>query len=255
MSTSTYKLNGDTLFLADIRSGAVSEIVYKSILAATYSGGFGDDVSDVQQAVKKVEDLYKKTKGVGYHYQLILSEIESNSDINIYINNKSVFSVYPNKHFENDIIIYELESFLFQVKSSLDILVQLLAYKYPYLTGFNPAKISKLSFKSKDRIAGKETINKFVRNGRNDIGDIFDAEVKEWIQDLVTWRDTITHRSDLQGFYCFILRNPKEGEFVLQMPIMPSGREVTEYCKVTLEKLLNLETTIIEKFLLNTTTG
>lgn len=36
----------------------------------------------------------------------------------------------PKTEFKNDILIFETESFLFQVKSSLDILIQSLKYVY-----------------------------------------------------------------------------------------------------------------------------
>lgn len=250
MPVSSYKLKGNVLFLADTRGGIVSEKIYKNILAPVNDRGFNINTSDHQQMYSKLEDLFKKTKGAGYHYQLILSEINPNLDINTYKNNKDVFESYPNKHFENDVIIYEVEAFLFQVKSSLDILMQLMAYKYTYLKNNKAYSISKLSFKSENGYAGKVIIDKFRYNGRNDIGDLLSVEVENWIQELVSWRDAITHRTNLQGFYCFILKNPDIGKFVLQKPIMPSGVEVTQYCKQTLHKLLRLENTIIEKYLL-----
>jgi len=131
-------------------------------------------------------------------------------------------------------IIYEIEAFLFQTKSCLDILSWVLKPAF----GFN-----RCSFGN----AGDEVIRKLKKNcptmlvpyaGR--IIKLIEDAQDSWIVELIKMRNEITHSSRLQGFYCFI-EDPYVGGNIanIHYPTMPNNRRALEYCQYVWKKLLS----------------
>lgn len=144
---------------------------------------------------------------------------------------------------KNEVLIYETESFLFQVKSNLDILIQLLKYIYIYLKE-----------KGNDREAliiekgHKPTTVELMRvNGDVTMADFFEEQINEWISELNMMRNKITHRSGLTEFTSFIFQSKTEK---VVKPKMPNGRDVDEYCRDIFNKSLNIYKTVAERFIL-----
>jgi hypothetical protein len=97
---------------------------------------------------------------------------------------------------ENPVLIYEMESFLFQVKSSLDVLAvgllnKLLGLK---LGSFGTEKVID-ALKSEEHKIGTKKVNKLKTMIEKN---------KDWIEELNEMRVQIAHLSDLKGFLCFI---------------------------------------------------
>jgi len=132
---------------------------------------------------------------------------------------------------ENLVLVYEMESFLFQVKSSLDVLAvgllnKLLGLK---LGSFGTEMVSD---------ALKENENKIGTQKVNKLKSIIETN-KDWIEELNEMRVQITHYSDLEGFLCF-LEVPFTGEeCTIYYPSMPDGTRATQYMDSIWKKLLS----------------
>jgi hypothetical protein len=135
-------------------------------------------------------------------------------------------------HTENPVLIYEMESFLFQVKSSLDVLTISLLNK---LFGLNLR-----SFGTDIVIdALEKNENKIGRPKVNKLKSIIEKN-KDWIEELNEMRVQVTHYSDLEGFLCFLAMPFKgEEECSIYYPSMPDGTRAKEYMDSVWKKLLS----------------
>ena len=155
-----------------------------------------------------------------------------------------MISMCPKTEFKNDVLIFETESFLFQVKSSLDILIQALKYIYFCLED------TKKSYDNEDFKVCDDDRSILIKLNKwwyNELADFFKQEYILWIKDLVEMRNTITHRSNLKNFSCFIFFCQTN---FLEKPKMPSWEYTEEYCEKVYENLLNLYRKVFEDFLL-----
>ena len=131
-------------------------------------------------------------------------------------------------------LIYEVEAFLFQVKSCLDVLSRVLEPVFNF---------GKCLFGEE----GDKVVNRLKRNcpasltpyAENIIKLIEDAQ-HEWVVELISMRDQITHYSDLKGFNCFI-QDPYLGGGTanIHYPTMPNKRRALEYCQDIWGRLLS----------------
>jgi len=131
-------------------------------------------------------------------------------------------------------LIYEVEAFLFQVKSCLDVLSWILKPTFAF---------SYCSFGEK----GDDIINRLRNNCPNSFKICAEKIIKlvedaqdAWIVELITMRDTITHYSRLEGFNCFV-EDPYIGGGIasIHYPTMPNARRVLEYCQDIWKRLLS----------------
>jgi len=180
---------------------------------------------------KKLVDCRHKLQAVKYHLSTIKTEIRER--VKEYKNNHSAGSGVSFE-MENPRLVYETEAFLFQTKSSLDLLTQALGCLLPPLKTMN-------TFKKKDGCAGGKVILALKKNGYEELGSLFEQHRTEWIQEIVEMRDKITHYSELSGFNCFI-EEPYTGkeEVAIHYPTMPSGEKVDVYCQSIYDKLVEL---------------
>jgi hypothetical protein len=131
-------------------------------------------------------------------------------------------------------LIYEVEAFLSQTKSCLDVLSRVLEPAF----GF-----TRCSFGDE----GDKVINRLKRNRPNPLDDYTKKIIKlvedaqdAWIVELIKMRDEVTHRSKLQGFSCFIEDPYMGGDTAnIHYPTMPNKRRALEYCQDVWEKLLS----------------
>ncbi len=131
-------------------------------------------------------------------------------------------------------LIYEVEAFLFQVKSCLDVLSRLLQPVFSF------------TYCSFDDV-GDRVINQLKNNcpatltpyAENIIKLIEDAQ-DAWVVELISMRDQVTHYSSLEGFNCF-MEDPYIGGGTanIHYPTMPNKRRTLEYCQHIWESLLN----------------
>lgn len=194
----------------------------------------------------KLSDCRHKQYAVKYHLLSLKEEIKIRVE-----EFEKEYSAGSGVYFEmqNPRLIFETEFFLFQVKSSLDILVKALGTIIPPLKSMR--SFAKKKIDSKEHAGGK-VIVALINNGFEDLGNIFESHRQEWIQELVSMRDTITHYSQLKGFHCFIEEPYKGGrEVTIHYPTMPSGRRVDEYCEYISVRLLDLYKTVLAMVLVD----
>jgi hypothetical protein len=190
--------------------------------------------SESKKLFEKLANCKHKLHAVRYH--LITIETEIKERVEDFRKNYQAKSGIAYE-IENPRLVYETEAFLFQVKSSLDLLTQALGCEIPPLRSMH-------SFRSK-KIDGTEhsggaIINALRLNGFEKLGNIFDQHRTRWIQEAIDMRDTITHYSRLRDFHCFI-EEPYKGEKVtIHFPTMPNGTRVDTYCQGIYDNLLVL---------------
>jgi hypothetical protein len=195
----------------------------------------GRKTPDNQELKTKIVDCRHKLYAVKYHLTTIQSEIKARVEefrTNYRANSGTALEL------ENQRLIFETEAFLFQVKSSLDLLTQALGHAIPPLRSFH-------SFAHKgsgnEKRAGGKVIDTLARTGFNELSELFEEHRKKWIQNLVAMRDEVTHYSRLKGFRCFV-EEPYTGHSEVQIhyPTMPCGLRVDRYCQDVYEGLLQL---------------
>ena len=135
-------------------------------------------------------------------------------------------------HIGNPVLIYEMESFLFQVKSSLDILtVGLLNKLFGLKLGSFGTEMVIDALKKNENKIGRQKVNK--------LKSIIEKN-KDWIEELNEMRVQVTHYSDLEGFLCFLAIPFKgEEECTIYYPSMPDGTRAKKYMDSIWKKLLS----------------
>jgi hypothetical protein len=130
-------------------------------------------------------------------------------------------------------LIYEVEAFLFQTKSCLDVLSRALKPVF----GFRHC-----SFGDEGDVLIRQLKNNcpqgLVKHAQRFVKLIEDAQV-EWVAELVKMRDEVTHVCRLEGFTCFV-KDPYVGGGTasIHYPTMPNTRRALEYCRDVWQKLL-----------------
>lgn len=212
-----------------------------------------DGFSKKQERIELLKNLKGKAddcryKAVAVRYSLALIEQEMSicptaEDLKNY-SEMIAHKMCPEAEIKNEVLIYETESFLFQVKSNLDILVQLLKHIYPYLDEKKGRDKESFNIRQDDKF---NTVDFMRSNGDIEMADFFAGQIDDWIEKLNIMRNTITHRSGLPGFTSFVFKSDTE-EVV--KPKMYEGRDVDEYCRDIFNKLLNLYKVVAEEFVL-----
>jgi len=131
-------------------------------------------------------------------------------------------------------LIYEVEAFLFQVKSCLDILSRVLKPAF----GFNYC-----SFGDKGDDVIKQLSNNCpasLRTQAERITKLVEGAQDVWLVEVIQMRDAVTHYSRLEGFDCFI-EDPYVGGGIatIHYPTMPNGQPVRHYCQSVWQLLLS----------------
>jgi plastocyanin len=132
-------------------------------------------------------------------------------------------------------IIYEVETFLFQVKSTLDVLAQIIGMIY-HMKGTRTYKDDgDILIKNLKNNSSKEQGINAVR-----LATILEKH-QGWVKDTVDMRDEVTHYSDLVGFSCFIQHAWEGGNSArISYPSMPNGDRSRTYLENAWRRLLEL---------------
>ncbi len=173
--------------------------------------------------------LVHKLEGIKYHLD---NFVEHESQIENKMKEEGLGSDHDSIVMDPK-LIYELEAFLFQLKSCLDILAQTLSivYRLPSIVTY-----------SND---GENLIKSLKQNTTQNLKD--DAlqiikivnDNKKWISDAIDMRDEVTHYSDLEGFSCFI-NHTWFGQTTTKIsyPSLPDGNRASKYIQETWNRLL-----------------
>lgn len=131
-------------------------------------------------------------------------------------------------------LVYELESFLFQIKSCFDVITQIISISY---------RLPQINTFSKDG----ETITKTLKQNTPqplkpksiELVNIINKN-KNWMSDVIDMRDEVTHYSDLEGFLCFIQHMWTGSPTTkISYPSMPDGKRASKYMKETWNRVLD----------------
>ena len=135
-------------------------------------------------------------------------------------------------HMENPALIYEMESFLFQVKSSLDVLaVGLLNRLFGLKLGSFGTEMVGNALKENENRIGRQKVNHLKSIIENN---------KDWIEEVNEMRVQVAHYSDLEGFLCFLeMPFTGEKECTIYYPSMPDGTRATKYMESVWKRLLS----------------
>lgn len=175
--------------------------------------------------------LRHKLYGVKYHIQNFIEQEET--DI---ANFKKEHKGSDHDAIMNEPkLIYEVESFLFQVKSALDILAQIIGMVY-HLSGVT-------RYSNGGRILVNQLRQNSAKAHRKEaerLAIIIESYAK-WVDDLVDMRDEVTHFSDLEGFSCFI-QHAWDGRPLanISYPSMPTGERARNYMQTSWNQLKDL---------------
>jgi hypothetical protein len=153
----------------------------------------------------------------------------------------------------NPKLLYEMESFLFQISTGLDIIVQIISILFKF-----KSENAKFEDRKQDKINtmtdGGERIIKLLQNNVPEENKIKGLELskkisrhKMWIADTIDMRNDVTHFSDLEGFSCFIQESWKNNtKFnTIYYPSMPDGKRARTYLENTWTQFLNFIEEII----------
>jgi hypothetical protein len=210
------------------------------------SGKFAGRIALLQSLKKKADDCRHKAVAARYSLAMIEREMAvrlTAEDVKGY-SEMIAHKMCREAELKNEVLIYETESFLFQIKSNMDIIVQLLKHLYPYLKRKGNGDNESFSITEGNPY---NTVDLMRNSGGVKMADFFQKQVDEWFKELNGMRNNITHRSGLPGFDCLIFRSDTE-EVV--KPKMPNGRDVDEYCRDIFDKLMKVYKTIAEEFVM-----
>jgi len=123
-------------------------------------------------------------------------------------------------------LVYEVEAFLFQARSCLDMLARVVAHVM---------RFSGDSFGSQ----GDDLVKQLENNAPTRVQSVSTALValirhvqQSWVDELVRMRDQITHRSALERFECFLEEPYRGGQTArIHYPTMPDGQRALHFCE------------------------
>ncbi len=140
-----------------------------------------------------------------------------------------------NKIFENPLLTLNIEAFLFQAKSTLDIFAQLIGHCFKFSITTYKNRGQKLI----DTLESSH-YDKYRKDANNLIAII--KTNKSWVGKLVDMRNEVTHHSDLTGLSCFMFKKiePDDTEAIVYYPSLSNGDRVSKYMDSTWSNIVNL---------------
>lgn len=182
-----------------------------------------------QFLITRVNRLRHKLYGMKYHFE----NFKNQEDIMISGFNADYEGLNHELVLMEPKLTYELESFLFQIKSALDVLAQIIGITY----GFSITSYSENGEKVIRSL--KQNSPKELKNHASTLIKIIESR-KNWVLDIVDMRDDVTHYSDLEGFSCFI-QHPWNGGNTTEIsyPSMPDGIRARKFMEKTFNDMLN----------------
>ena len=219
-------------------------------IAITLGGKRAEDVDDELEGIfaplvrkgggvqiDRIHDVKHKLYAARFHAEAIGMRIDE--ELDRYASNHNPGSGVA-WELEDPAIVYQTEAFLFQVKSALDVLTQLLAVHVPRLKNFRTFAHSG-EVRDGSYLAGGKVLKELRTANETSLWNLIDSNRQEWIQELVLMRDDVAHYTKVKGLRCFV-----EGPYVggetatIELPKMPNGRKVDAYCEEVLERLARL---------------
>lgn len=200
---------------------------------------------------RKKDDCYHKAMAARYSLALIQKEIlnrPSAEDMKNY-SEMIAHGMCNYAELKNEVLIYETEAFLFQIRTNLDIIIQLLKYipEYNYLEDKNK-KGDNEALVFDNKYLEKNTTARMRAHNHEEMAKYFDKQIGAWIRKLNTKRNDIAHRSGLKGFASFVFESGT-GK-VIHPQMSDDGEDVDEYCSEVFDSLLSVYEKVFRDFIL-----
>ncbi len=184
-----------------------------------------------QNFIKRIKNVEHKLHAVKYHLKNYeLAESDKIKELKEYYKPPTG----AQEIIEEPRLIYEVEAFLFQLRSCLDVLSWVLnpVFGFKYCSFGDKGEKTIDQLKNNCPAALTPYANKVVKL-------IQDAQDK-WVVELINMRDQIAHHSNLEGFNCFVKDPYMGGDTAnIHYPTMPNNRRALEYCQDIWERLLS----------------
>jgi hypothetical protein len=173
----------------------------------------------------RINKIQHKLEALQYHlYSFKTFERDTEENWKKYIvGNTTMNKIYDDPH-----LIYNVESFLFQSKSCLDVLAQIIAFSFnTQITSYEHYGDGLI------KILQKEASRNYPQYASKVIELI--KENRAWVKELVEMRVEVTHYSDLIGLSCFLIKKSEENAKIATVfyPAMPDGQRVSKYMDKT----------------------
>lgn len=223
-----------------IKQVLVDEIIEMELTGADPKP-WDNEITDLLNASEKIINkqlIFKERIGKLRHkldalkYHSLIFKDEENRLIKEY----QTSYVAENVHYsiENPTLIYNTEAFLFQIKSCLDVLSQIIGLAF---------KTALRTYKNE----GEDLIEKITKNPLKGYPqqcakmiELIEGN-KQWITSAVKMRDQVTHYSDLIGLSCFRHRAYDEGNQArIYYPSLPNRERVSKYMDEIWVKVIKL---------------
>lgn len=169
------------------------------------------DEKDKTLFIEILSSLMHKLSAVRYHLKRYFDE-----EKNEFHNCKKRFAKDPNVCIEAFELIFEFESFLFQVKSALDILAKLLN------VAVGEGIIATTTFGDKGQriINGLEQLKRKKRVKLESIDaliNLIQTDKEQWLAKIIEFRDELNHIKALQNYYFKLIPLPN-GQRAIEKP-------------------------------------
>ncbi len=190
-------------------------------------------------------DSKHKLYGVRWHHQRFLQTVEETKQ-KIAAQGPGIVGVASQR--QDPSIIYVLEDFLFQVKSSIELL------EAPIKIGLKIPKVKNVKKQQSkcEEVSGKRLLDALRGMQHESLADMLENQWKQWIFDLTKMRNIVAHQSQLKGFSCFVEDAIEQGgAHIITPPKMPSGEFADEYCQKTWTNLFNLHEKVFDELQIN----
>jgi uncharacterized protein YchJ len=195
---------------------------------------------------ERMTRLKHKLYGVKYHSENFLQE----EDKRISQFEQSYKGTDHEMVMINPRLLYEIESYLFQISSCLDVLTQIISIVYKFMRsdqveqGFK--KINTFTDNG-DRLIQllRNNVENKIRKNAETLADVIEKN-RVWIADTIDMRNDVTHFSDLEGFSCFIQEAWEGGNRTrVWYPSMPDGQRAKKYVEYTWKQLIEFLNEVI----------
>lgn len=180
----------------------------------------------------RLNKLYHKMDAVQYHYYLFkLYEQRTEHQLKGFI----VGNHTLNHILDDPNLIYNTEGFLFQIKSCLDVLAQIIVYSFE--AEINTYKDNGMGLIG---VLEKKPLERYPQYISKIISIIKDHH--KWVKNIVEIRDEVAHFSDIDNLSCFMIKKveSKDLEVTVYYPAMPDGQRVSIFMYHVWKKLKDL---------------
>ena len=178
-------------------------------------------ISKLLDVMIKISAMKYHMKNYENHEALCIEQIRSECSVNSHIS----MEAYE--------LLFELESFMFQMKSALDLSVKLIGAFFP-----NRFKTHTFGDRGEDLIRGLEKFRK-DKNAQIEIVDSIISMVRDdqnsWLKQAINLRDTLAHYKTIAGYNYQAKRIG--GELEIMIPTI-AGQNVLSYMQTTYSNCL-----------------